>query len=66
VRAPVAIGPQRASTVTILAQWLIKATQSGPPEFRSFARGVTVDLSAVKGRSLISGVKGRWKDKCIG
>lgn len=31
-----------------LREWLIKAARSELPEFRRFARGVTIDLSAVK------------------
>jgi transposase len=38
----------RERRVDELREWLIKAACSGLPEFRRFARGVTVDLSAVK------------------
>jgi transposase len=39
----------RERRVDELREWLIKASCSGLPEFRRLARGVTVDLSAVKG-----------------
>jgi transposase len=39
----------RERGVNELREWLIKAGGSGLPEFRRFARGLTVDLSAVKG-----------------
>src|SRR5215213_3594664 len=38
----------RGRCVDELREWLIKAGGSGLPEFRRFARGLTVDLSAVK------------------
>jgi transposase len=38
----------RGRHVDELREWLIKAACSGLPEFRRFAKGVTVDLSAVK------------------
>jgi transposase len=38
----------RGRRVDELREWLIKAARSELPEFRRFARGLTVDLSAVK------------------
>jgi transposase len=42
------IGIIRRSGVDELCEWLIKAGGSSLPEFRRFARGLTVDLRAVK------------------
>jgi transposase len=39
----------RERGVEELREWLIKASSSGIAEFRRFARGLTIDLSAVKG-----------------
>jgi len=43
------VGIIRGRRVDELREWLVKASSSGLPEFRRFARGVTVDLSAVEG-----------------
>lgn len=42
-----------------LREWLIKAARSELPEFRRFARGLTVDLSAVKGALLYEWSQGQ-------
>jgi transposase len=42
------LGIVRERRVDELREWLITASCSGLPEFRRFAKGVTVDLSAVK------------------
>ncbi|HEY0405884.1 MAG TPA: ISL3 family transposase [Pyrinomonadaceae bacterium] len=49
----------RERRVDELREWLIKAAQSELPEFRRFARGVTVDLSAVKGALLYEWSQGQ-------
>jgi transposase len=49
----------RERRVDELREWLIKAAQSELPEFRRLARGVTVDLSAVKGALLYEWSQGQ-------
>ena len=49
----------RERRVDELREWLIKAARSELPEFRRFARGVTVDLSAVKGALLYEWSQGQ-------
>jgi transposase len=49
----------RGRCVDELREWLIKAGCSGLPEFRRFARGLTVDLSAVKAALLYQWSQGQ-------
>lgn len=49
----------RERRVEELREWLIKASGSGLAEFRRFARGVTVDLSAVRGALLYEWSQGQ-------
>jgi transposase len=49
----------RERRVDELREWLIKAARSELPEFRRFARGLTRDLSAVKGALLYKWSQGQ-------
>lgn len=49
----------RERRVDELREWLIKAARSELPEFRRFARGLTVDLSAVKAALLYEWSQGQ-------
>jgi transposase len=49
----------RERRVDELREWLIKASRSGLTEFRRFARGLTVDLSAVKAALLYEWSQGQ-------
>lgn len=53
------VGIVRERRVDELREWLIKAALSELPEFRRFAKGVTVDLSAVKGALLYEWSQGQ-------
>jgi len=53
------VGIIRGRRVDELREWLVKAGSSGLPEFRRLARGVTVDLSAVKGALLYEWSQGQ-------
>ena len=49
----------RERRVDELREWLIKATRSELPEFRRLAKGLTVDLSAVKAALLYEWSQGQ-------
>lgn len=53
------VGIIKGRRVDELREWLVKASCSGLAEFRRFARGVTVDLSAVRGALLYEWSQGQ-------